>query len=230
MMLAALALTSSLIAAGPDPAMPPLTLDAAAHAAVVAAVRARMGASAEVSVESVHRLDAAVAPLDAALDPATVLGLPSRIVFRARIGPRATLAPVGGATVVLRVSVEHVHAVRAIGRGRTIEDGDVVTARHDLPRGALRALPVLADVVGGRAARDLADGACVTAPAVAPQPLVRQGAELTGLLQSGGIEVRVRLVAMDSGRAGSRIRVMNPDSRRMLKARIVSRDLVEIQP
>jgi flagella basal body P-ring formation protein FlgA len=229
-MVAALVLSSMLAVPGPAAAVP-VTLDAAASAAIVAAVRARLGDSAEVSVESVSRLTAPpAAPFDAVLDPAVAVGVPSRVTFRSRPAPPERPVPVGGATVVLRVAVDHVHATRAIARGRTIEDGDVVTARHALPRGALRPLPGLADVVGGMATRDLKEGACVATAAVAPQPVIRPGAAVTGLLRIDGVEVRALLVAMDSGKVGGRIRVMNPDSRRTFKARIVTRDLVEIQP
>lgn len=229
-MVAALALSWTLAVSGPAAAAP-VTLDAAASAAIVAAVRARLGDSAEVAVASVSRIDApTAASFEAVLDPAAAIGVPSRVVFRLRADGRERPVPVGGATVVLRVAVDHVHATRAIGRGRTIEDGDVVTARHDLPRGALRRLPGLSDVIGGVATRDLSEGACVPTAAVAPQPVVRPGAAVTGLLRIDGVEVRARLVAMDSGKVGGRIRVMNPDSRRTFRARIVTRDLVEIQP
>lgn len=229
-MVTALALSWTLAVSGPAAAAP-ITLDAAASAAIVAAVRARLGDSAEVAVESVSRVAApTAAPFDAVLDPAAAVGVPSRVVFRHRPDGRERPVPVGGATVVLRVAVDHVHATRAITRGRTIEDGDVMTARHDLPRGALRPLPRLTEVVGGVATRDLTAGACVAAAAVAPQPVVRPGAAVTGLLRIDGVEVRALLVAMDSGKVGGRIRVMNPDSRRTFRARIVTRDLVEIQP
>ncbi len=229
-MVAALALSWTLAVSGPAAAAP-VTLDAAASAAIAAAIRARMGDSAEVSVESVSRLAApATAPFDAVLDPAAAVGVPSRVVFRSRSATTDWPIPVGGVTVVLRVAVDHVHATRAIARGRAVEDGDVVTARHDLPRGALRPFPALASIVGGVATRDLKEGACVAAAAVAPQPVVRPGAAVTGLLRIDGVEVRALLVAMDSGKIGGRIRVMNPDSRRTFRARIVTRDLVEIQP
>jgi flagella basal body P-ring formation protein FlgA len=229
-MVIALALSWTLAVSAP-PAGEPVTLDAAASAAIVAAVRARLGESAEVAVETVSRLTAPpAAPLDAVLDPAAAIGVPSRVVFRSRPAGGARPLPVGGATVVLRVAVDHVHATRAIARGHTIEIGDVVTARHDLPRGALRPLPGLTEILGGVATRDLKDGACVVAAAVAPQPVVRPGAAVTGLLRIDGVEVRALLVAMDSGKVGGRIRVMNPDSRRTFRARILTRDLVEIQP
>jgi flagella basal body P-ring formation protein FlgA len=229
-MVTALALSWTLAVSGPAAAAAS-TLDAAASAAIAAAVRARLGESAEVTVESVSRIAAPTAALvDAVLDPAAAIGVPSRVVFRRRQAGSERPVPVGGATVVLRVAVDHVHAARAIARGHTIGDGDVVTARHDLPRGALRPFPGLAEIVDGVATRDLKDGACVVAAAVAAQPVVRPGATVTGLLRIDGVEVRAVLVAMDSGKVGGRIRVMNPDSRRTFRARILTRDLVEIQP
>ncbi len=226
-MLPAILLTSLLVTA---PAETSAALDAASLAAVSAAVRARLGAAVDVAVEAVGRVDApAAAPVDAVLDPTAALGRPSRVVFRGR-DSRGALVPIGGATVVLAVTVDHLHTARPIRRGALVAAGDVVPARHALGRGPLRPWPAAAEIVDGRATRELAADACLAAGVVAPQPVVRQGDEVTGVLRLDAVEARAVLVAVDSGRIGARIRVMNADSRRLFRARIVARALVEIEP
>ncbi|MGD9905858.1 MAG: flagellar basal body P-ring formation chaperone FlgA [Vicinamibacterales bacterium] len=225
-MLAALVLTTTLGAAPP-----PTGLDAAAHAALTAAVRERLGGDAEVRVDRLSRVEPPSAPpTEAVLDPTTVPGRPSRVVFRAPDPQTGALVPVGGATVVLAIAVDHFHVTRAVPRGGTVEVANLVEARHAMARGPLRAYPTADLLAGGRATRDLVAGACLTAGVVAPQPAVRPGDVVTGVLHLDAVEARVELVAVESGRIGGRIRVMNAESRRTFRARIVSRTLVEIEP
>jgi len=209
----------------------PAGLDEAAMAAITAAVRQRLGDSAEVSVAAISRLEApAVPPVDAVLDPTAAPGRPSRVVFRAVDPRRSALVPVGGATLVLAITVDHLHVARAVPRGATVGAADLAPARHPMARGPLRPYPPAEAIVDGRATRDLAAGACLTAGVVAAQPAVRQGDPVTGVLRLDAVEARAELVAVDSGRIGARIRVMNAESRRTFRARIVSRTLVEIEP
>ncbi|MGE0362223.1 MAG: flagellar basal body P-ring formation chaperone FlgA [Vicinamibacterales bacterium] len=219
------------VALAAPPAIAPVSLDEASVVAITAAVRQRLGDSAEVSIAATSRLDApAVPPADAVLDPTAAPGRPSRVVFRA-VDPRTgALVPVGGATVVLDIAVDHLHVARAVRRGATVGAADLAPARHPMARGPLRPYPLPEDVVDGRATRDLAAGACLTAGVVAPQPAVRPGDPVTGVLRVDAVEARAELVAVDSGRIGARIRVMNADSRRTFRARIISRTLVEIEP
>jgi flagella basal body P-ring formation protein FlgA len=59
-------------------------------------------------------------------------------------------------------------------------------------------------------------------------PLVRAGQEVLGIARVGGIEAEARLVAADNGEVGSVIRVVNPQSRRPLKARVIRAGVVEV--
>jgi len=44
----------------------------------------------------------------------------------------------------------------------------------------------------------------------------------------GGIEAEARMVAADNGDKGSVIRVVNPESRRSIRARVVAAGVVEV--
>lgn len=222
---------AALLAAAPFAGRPlaDARLDQPALDAIAQAVRGRMGASAEVEVADVRAASPPALFQEAALAPGGRLEAPVRVWFRAR-GERTGegLETVGAATVTLRVSVVHAHAAAAIRHGRTLGPGDVVMARHVIARGPLRPLPTVDEVLGATVLRDLSDGACLTAAMVSSPPAIVAGAEVVAVVRIDGIEVRATLVALDNGSIGSRIRVMNPGTRRTVRARVVSRGQVEI--
>jgi len=217
--------------AAPSAAAAEVSADTA-RLAVVAAVQARMGAEAEVLVDRVREFSLVGGRLvDAVPAPGAQLGIAMRFVLR---GPGATVAdpgrvlPVGHVTATVRVVVEHAHTARAVRRGGALENADLVPARHLFQSGALVPPPTVDEAVHGRALRDLPAGACLTRQAIAPMPAVRAGADVVAVMRSDGIEVRADLVSVDSGRPGDTVRVTNPKSHRTFRARVVSRDLVEI--
>lgn len=220
-----------LIAAAPFSGRPAADTLLAAPAldAITGAVRARMGSSAEVTVAAVKETAAIPAFDEAVLAPGGRLELPVRVWFRGRKdGATRGLATVAAVTVRLEVSVEHAHAAHAVTHGRTLGAADVIAVRHAIARGPLRRLPTAAEVEGATALRDLPEGACLTAAMVSSPPAIVAGAEVVAVVRSGEVEVRATLEALDSGPVGARIRVMNPETRRTVRARVVSKGLVEI--
>ncbi len=220
-------LLAALGAAVPSAAVP---LPPAVRDAVVAAVRARLGAAAEVDVEAMEAPGPPTGEIvDAVLAPGAAIGAPLRVVLRGRgQGPAVSFVPVGRATVRIGVTVPHLHAAREIRRGERLAEGDVAEARHALPRGALRALPDRQAIVDGRVLRDLPAGACLTAHVIVPVPAVIAGQDVAAIVRDGRVEVRARLVAVDSGAIGDTVRVSHPEARRVLRARVVGRAEVEI--
>ncbi len=207
------------------------TLDPATHAAVVAAVQARMGADAEVVVTVLRPPSPAVGTVsDAVLEPGARLGAPLRVSLRAPVvrGGAQALAAVAHVSVRLEVAVDHWHTTRAVGRGSRLGVADLARVRHRLSRGPLTPLPVEDEVIEARALQDLAADACLTTRLVAATPAVLAGADVMAIVREGGIEVRALLVAVDSGRLGDRVRVVHPESRRTFRARVIGRAEVEI--
>ena len=213
-------------------AAPAATHSDEAMRAVVAAVRARMGAGADVLVDAVHEVSLPGGTLtDAIPAPGARLGGAVRFVLR---GPGGTatdpgrMTSLGHATVALRVVIDHAHTARAVRRGLSLAAEDVMPARHVFETGALTPLPSVDDALHGRVLRDLPAGACLTRQAFTATPAVRAGADVVAIVRTGGIEARADLVSVDSGNPGDTVRVTNPESRRTFRARVVSRDLVEI--
>jgi flagella basal body P-ring formation protein FlgA len=190
--------------------------------AIRAAVQARIGASAVVDVSDLQTLGEPGGPVGARPDPAAMLGRPLRFSL---VRPGAL--PV---TAVARVTVvvEHTRARRAIARGEVLAEGDIETITGAVSGVPLRPLPLAADLVGGRLLRPLSAGAIVQANFVAIRRAVEPGDRVTVVAAIGDVEVSATFVAADGGRPGDVIRVVNPDTKRYVRGRIVRAGLVEV--
>lgn len=220
-------LTSALLLAAPgaaagDPGGP-------VTAAIVAAIRERMGAAAMVVVEDLRVLSPIEAPrLRAIPDPAARLDGPMRFTLES-MAPGDPRHPVRGRVQArVRVILEHAHARQAIVRGQDLRADDLAPAHHAIEAGLLRPVPTLAEAQRSRALRDLAAGACLGRSVLALAPTIRVGDEVVATAVVSGAAVSAMMVAAQSGGTGSVIRVINARSRRALKARVVSAGAVEI--
>ena len=209
-----------------------VSLPPAVEAAVTTAVRARVGADAEVSITAVERLQLPKGDvIDAVIQPGATIGGPVALVLRGVVvrDGATVVAPVGRVVVRLRIVVTHFHASHAVARGSHLAANDLVEARHALPRGPLKAWPSSDVLDHGRVLQDLAADACLSARVVAPSVAVVAGRDVSAVVREGRVEVRAALVAVDSGGVGSEVRVMHPESRRTMRARVVGRAEVEIR-
>jgi flagella basal body P-ring formation protein FlgA len=201
------------------------------RAAIVAAVRQRMGSDIDVAVDNlVVQLAPGSAVIEAVPEPTARLEGNIRFILRwvgtERSGARVVKA--GAAVAHLRVTTAHAHTATLLLRGTEVGEDDVVGARHEIASGPLRPWPTLADAVGGKTLRDLAPAACIVRGAIADRPDVRTGQDVLAISTITGVTISAQMVAAESGDAGSVIRVVNQQSRRSLKARIVSPGIVEI--
>lgn len=220
---------SLLLLLGPLAVPPPVDPDGPARAAIVAAVRHRFGADALVAIDDLRVLSRVEGTdLLAVPDPDSRLERPVRFTLRQSAAIGRTPGPQGRAQATVRVVVDHAHAARAIERGTVIGAADVTPARHLLAVGLLKPRVSVAEVARARVLRDVAPDTCLTASVVAIVPVVRSGDEVMGVARSAGVHVSAAMVAAQSGHAGSVIRVVNPRSRRAVKARVVSAGVVEI--
>lgn len=209
-----------------------VSLPPAVEAAVTTAVRDRVGADAEVSITAVERLQLPEGDvIDAVIQPGATIGGPVALVLRGLVvrDGATVIAPVGRVVVRLRIVVTHFHASHAVARGSHLAANDLVEARHALPRGPLKAWPSSDVLDHGRVLQDLAADACLSARVVAPSVAVVAGRDVSAVVREGRVEVRAALVAVDSGGVGSEVRVMHPESRRTMRARVVGRAEVEIR-
>jgi flagella basal body P-ring formation protein FlgA len=209
---------------------PATGLDEAARAAIVAAVSSRLRGSVpihEIRVEDlvVRLRQADGRPLLATLAPDARFGTRQRVTLRA-LGGRGRAARVGEADCVIRVRASHLEVVSPIARGDALGDGSVRRADgwvEDLPIG-----PLVASPGGTRAARALAPGDVITARDVLRLPDVRSGDPVQVRVLVHAVEVRLEAVAAQDGRVGDDIRIVNPSSGRLLKARVTGPGSVEV--
>ena len=222
MLVASLLLQLAVAPAAPD--------TAPVEAAIVAAVRARMGDDADVQVDDLQVPERFTGvPVQARLDPGARLGGIVRVnLARVAAGSAAPPAYTGSARAVLRVTVPHLHARRAIARGEDLTAANVVVVEHALEAGAIEPRPGAALIGTSRAGRALAGDSCLTRASLVTRPAVQAGQEVEAIARVGGVEAVARLVAADRGDIGAIVRVVNPEGRRSLKARVVAAGIVEV--
>jgi flagella basal body P-ring formation protein FlgA len=160
--------------------------------------------------------------LVAVIESGARLGQPMRFVLSVD-GKR-----VGTAVATLEVSGAAVRARRSLARDEEVGTGDVETAVVELKNVVLRRMPVLADVVGTHARRDIVAGELVTHALVIVPPAVRSGDEVRVMVTMGPVQVGGVGRASGSGQVGDMIRVLIPSNRKSLSARITGRGAVEI--
>lgn len=215
-----LAIVGALVAAGPvGAASDPVT----AREAIGRAVVARMGGDVAVEVLTLDMPDGAPDRfVDATPDPAGRLGRAIRFSLIPARGSRVQ------ATATLRVVGEYVVARRDLVRGATIEAGDVEVRRAEVIDTPLRRLPDGEQVVGSRVLRPLRADSVVLPGTVAIRRAVEPGDRITAVALVGDVRVSAELRATDGGETGDVIRVVNTDTRRSLRGRIVGEGLVEV--
>jgi flagellar basal body P-ring formation protein FlgA len=223
-------------AAGIDGATPApgSALDAAARAAIVEAVRERLGVSAEVSIDRLWlpNLRATASSLTAIAEPGARLG--RAITFRlmapadaATAGPAVRL---GSAVASLTVRVRHARLVTAlrpgvvVGAAETAENDDVVSGVR------LHRLPLPAEVAGARVRQTLAVGTVIEEWMLEREPLVRSGEVVGVRTVVDGVEARTMVKAVERGAIGDVIRLVNVQSGRSLKGRVIAKGEVEVVP
>ena len=193
--------------------------------AIAAAVRDRMGAAAEVTIDELA-VDAEIdGPVLAIPEPGSRLDRAMRFRLRPVANPRG---PSRSATALVRVTVMHAHANRHLDRGVEISESDLAASSHVVATGVLRALPTVEAAANARSLRPLVEGACITASSIAALPAVRGGHEVVAITRIGDVEASAKVTAAENGDAGAVIRVVNRQTQRPLKARVLSKGIVEI--
>lgn len=189
---------------------------------VKAALSKRLGPAVDVTVVALDGVPEGLVFREARPDPSARLGRPIRVALVRDRGPAVWI------TATVRAIGDQVVMRRALERGATIEAGDVEARRSELTAIPLRALPRLADAVGARATRALRAGEALLPGAVVTPPAIEAGDRVTVVASVGAVEVTATFVASDRGAPGDVIRVVNPETRRVVRGRVVRKGLVEV--
>ncbi len=189
------------------------------------AIAERIGrADAAITVLSIDLPDdAPVLFRDALPDPGARLGRAMRFVLRPASG-RPVVAVVTAAVVIDQAVLR-----RDIGRGASIAAEDLTSTRGAISGVPLRRFPAAADLAGSRARRSLSAGDTVLPAHVVLRRAVEPGDAVTVVARSGPVEVTALLIAADGGDPGDVVRVVNRETRRDLRARVIERGRVEVE-
>jgi flagella basal body P-ring formation protein FlgA len=123
---------------------------------------------------------------------------------------------------------ERVVTARAVARGQALAAEDLRSERAEIAGVPVRRLPGLAQLVGSRALRVLPEGAVVLENAVSLRRAVEPGDAVSVVAAAGAVEVTATFIAADGGDPGAVIRVVNPETRRYVRARVKEDAVVEV--
>jgi len=220
-MVAALLLLTVLAAAPADASLEMRAADA---------IRRAAAARLQVPGVTVEDLQVTAVPSEGRLmarpAPDVRTGAPGRFALTALTpdGPRR----VGSAQAVVQVETVALRTLRDIPRGRALTSEDVAPEHVRLEGAPLQPLPEAAEVLGAIARRALPAGTVVTADTVRLVPLVQSGRPVTVSAVVGAVVARGRAIAVQNGRAGDIVVVVNPETRRRLRARVTGPGEVEV--
>jgi flagella basal body P-ring formation protein FlgA len=199
------------------------------EAAIMAAVRDRMGPEATVGVGLADLSVPADVTGELAVVPAPDARIGGLVDFTViGTGGDGRARQIGRARAMVWVVVPHARATRLLSRGTVLAEGDVTAVTAEPGRVPLKRLPRAEAFIGSTARRDLAAGEVLTSQSAPPAPDVRAGDQVQALLSVGAVVVTANLTAVDSGTTGAMVRVVNRDSRRELRARVLGPGMVEV--
>ena len=135
---------------------------------------------------------------------------------------------VGRLSVRVDVRARHVRATQKVAARASITPDAVEVVTDDIGRQVLAPLPTMPVVTAATTRKALIPGEVITSIAIVAPSLVSSGQEVVTVARVGGLEVRGRAIAAQSGGLGETVIVVNPDSKRRLRGRIVADALVEV--
>lgn len=221
----ALALVAATVRASDDAG------DAAVVAAITRAVQARVGDGFLVHVENLTARVAAGDAVTAAV-PAPGSRL-SQIIHFALVGARSAGSTggtrrIGDAVARVRVTGPVVRAARDLARGRTLAADDIRVQEGEAGGAPLGPLPGPAEAIGAETRRPIRAGELLTPAVIRVAPLVESGQVVVAVAIVGSVGVEGRAIAAQHGGLGEIVRLVNPESRRSLRGRVIGPGRVEV--
>ncbi len=119
-------------------------------------------------------------------------------------------------------------ARRRLGRDELIQDEDVTLERREVTSSVGSYYVRSGDVVGKRATRSVSAGVVLTDVMVGEPLAVRRNDYVTLVARRGRVRVRTKCVVLKDASVGERVDVMNQDSKKVIRARVVGPNLVEL--
>ena len=119
-------------------------------------------------------------------------------------------------------------AQRRIGRDEVIGEEQIKLERREVTNSIGNFFTHTADVVGKRAMRSVSAGVLLTDVMVGKPLAVRRNDYVTLRARYGAVTVRTKCIALKDACVGESVDVMNKDSKKIIRARVVAPNLVEL--
>jgi flagella basal body P-ring formation protein FlgA len=205
-----------------DDAIEPL--DRIRHGAE-AAVKHNLPPSAEVSADAIDprlRLPACAATPDA--EAGAARGASANVTVRCT-APSAW-------TLYVPVRIRDLRPVlvltRAVRRGETVDASVLRSETRDIAQLPFGYVSDAAMIAGNEFRRPVGAGQALSPADIEPERCIRRGDLVTLIGRAAGIEVRAEGKAMADGGRGSRIRVQNSNSKRIVEGTVTAPGVVEL--
>jgi len=190
--------------------------------AIRAAVIARVGGDASVTIKSIDTDRADLSVRDARPDPSARLGQPIRFTLITGPGPGISV------TADIEVVATHAVAKTEIARGHAVDAASIDEIKGVLTDVPLGRVVSRAEALGARTLRPIAAGTVLMPVHLALRRVVEPGDTVTVTALVGTVEVSATFIAVDGGAVGDSIRVRNPQTRNYIRGRILKAGAVEV--
>jgi len=148
--------------------------------------------------------------------------------FSVRVRVNGVEAATERVDVNIRLFQPVVVAQRRLGRDNVITEKDLRIERREVTASVGSSFTRFADVVGKRATRSVTAGTVVTDVMIASPLAVRRNDYVTLVGRHGAVRVTTKCIVLKDACVGETVDVMNKDSKKVIRARVVGPDLVEL--
>ena len=182
----------------------------------------KLGPAVEITIEPSSSVPDASQFTSATPDPAAWLGRSMRFTLLSGTGPATSVF------AIVHVVGDYAVATHALSRDQVLTADDVKTVHGEWRDVPLRRLPTVDALIGARTLRPIDTGMTIQAPFVIVHRTIEPGDKVTAVATAGAVEVTATLVAADGGSVGDVIRMVNPDTRKYLRGRVLRAGYVEV--
>ena len=148
--------------------------------------------------------------------------------FSVRVRVNGVEAATERVAVTIRLFRPVVVAERRLVRDEVITDEDLRLERREVTVSVGNYFTDTADLVGKRATRTIAAGTVLTDVMLARPLAVRRNDYVTLVARHGAVRVRTKCIVLKDACVGDSVDVMNKDSKKIIRARVVAPNLVEL--
>ena len=120
-------------------------------------------------------------------------------------------------------------STQRIDRGMVLDSGLLTQKRLDVLREFVMPLTVDQDLQGFEVNQTVQSGRPITRREIVEKTVVKKGQLVDAVASEGGLNIRMRAMAMEAGSAGAVIRVRNIDSQKEFVAQVLNENQVQVR-